>query len=321
MRLQVRFERAPHAELRRVLAARFRLVAGGGGLWRWRGAVARFSARGELDGALAALDALLPIREVDRGAGFTPFARVEERADGLDLVARPDAARPAPPAVPAAVRARFVFDDHVLAAPGGRYVAFVRDARRCHFQTLHVVDTAGHGSPIELPAIHDYPRTAFSPDGARLLIGGPLDVLEADLAGGRLTTLHHDDAADGFDVCYLGPRRAAAIGWHALTVYSLDGDRPPRRVPCTGGRLVCALLEGRVLLAGTADGTFALGIRGDALRLLAHDWRTLDAAWHDGGRVWCAPAGDGVHEVRGLDEAWARGFTDGGDQPELTLCR
>jgi hypothetical protein len=317
--IRVRFETAPPDALRRVLAARFRLVAGGGSAWRWEGAIARFAAEGELDEALAAVDALTPIREVDRGAGFEPFSRHEEPSEGLDFVELPEAVRPAPAPVPEDVLNRFVFDDHVVAAPDGRYVAFVRDARRCHFETLHLVG-GNVLAPIALPVIHDRPRTAFSSDGRRLLVGGPLDVLEVDLESGVLTPLDHDDDANGFDVCYLDARRAAAIGWHALTVYHLDGDLPPRRIPCHGGRLLRAVLDGRVLIAGTESGTFILGIRDHAMRLLYRDWRSLAAVWEEAGRVLCSPAGECVCELRGLEPAWTQAFSSGGDEPDLTLA-
>src|SRR5262245_21347442 len=140
MILRVRFEEAPAAALRRTLAARFRLVAGGGGAWRWQGAVARFTAEGDPDDALAAVDALAPIREVDRGAGFEPFARDAEPSEGIDFVETPEGTHPVAPPVPDEILDRFVFDDHVIATPDGRYLAFVRDARRCHFETLHLVD-------------------------------------------------------------------------------------------------------------------------------------------------------------------------------------
>src|SRR5690242_14362589 len=120
MKLQVRFERAPTAELKRTLAARFRLVAGGGGAWRWQGAVARFTAEGDsLDEALAAVDALHPIHEVDQGEGFALFSREQATSEGFDLLTVADATNPMPAPVPEEVQARFVFDDHVIAAPNG----------------------------------------------------------------------------------------------------------------------------------------------------------------------------------------------------------
>jgi hypothetical protein len=313
MKLQVRFESAPDAALRRIIAARFRLVAGGGGPWRWQDAVARFSVDGDgaPDEALAAVDVLAPIREVDRGAGFEPFARTEE-AEGIDLVDVPDAAPPVPTPVPDDIRGRFVFDDHVIAAPGGRHLAFVRDARRCHFDALHLIDDSGR-LPIALPVIHDYPRVAFSPDDRRMLVGGPLDVLEIDLDTSVVTRLHHQDGGTGFDVCYLGTRRAA-IGWDALLLFDAA-----RTFPCRGGRLLRAVLDGRVLVAGTEDGTFVLGLRDDEVRLLARDWRSLADVWEADGRVLCAPVSGGVCELRGLDQAWTHTFAGGDAPPEVIL--
>jgi hypothetical protein len=311
MKLAVRFERAPKAELKRTLAARFRLVAGGGGAWRWQGAVARFTADGDtIDEALDAVDALQPIREVDRGEGFAPFAPAPPVSDGFDLVELVDATAPMPVPVPEEVQARFVFDDHVIGGPDG-WVAFVRDANRCHFETLHLPDRA----PIRLPMMSDRPRTAFSADGKRLLVGGPLDVLVVGLDDGAVTLLEHDDGGNGYDVCWVGAH-PVAIGWNALTFHFPSAKRS---LPCNGGRLASAVLGGRVIVAGTGAGTFLVGVRGEELRLVERDWRSLSAVWEVDGRILCSPAGEGVSELRGVEEAWARAFSAAGEPAELVL--
>lgn len=311
MKLAVRFERAPKADLKRTLAARFRLVAGGGGAWRWQGAVARFTAEGEaLDEALAAVDALHPIQEVDYGEGFALFSREQALSEGFDLLAVADATNPMPAPVPEEVQARFVFDDHVIAAPNG-WAAFVRDVNRCHFDTLHLPDRA----PIRLPVIHDRPRTAFSADGRRLLVGGPLDVLVVGLDDGAVTVLEHDDGGNGYDVCWAG-EHPVAIGWNALTFHFPEGKRS---LPCDGGWLARAVLGGRVIVAGTESGTFLVGVRGEELRLVERDWRSLAAVWEVDGRILCTPVGEGVAELRGVGEAWDRAFSAAGEPAELVL--
>jgi hypothetical protein len=298
-RFLIRFQAAPDAAARRRLE---RALAVKGSF-----AEELFEASREPDEeALAAADALWPIAEVN---GQRYGGEEEPLPDGeLDFVESDEPARPEPPPPDPEVAARYAFDDYVLAAPGGRHVAFVRDQARCHFAELDVVD-ASATRKLSIPQLTDYPRHAWSKDGAHLLIGGPMHVLELDLGAGRLVQLFHEEGGSAIDVCWIAPRRVAAASFRHLIIAELEGQKVEvRRYPCQGGRLVRAVLGGRALLVGTDGGTVALGLDGERVRRLGVDWRNLVDAWDWGERVLALGAHGGVLELRGLDDAWARAF-------------
>jgi hypothetical protein len=308
----VRFKTAPDAAARRRVERCFDSAP------TWDGA--QLGGKGAPDeDALAAADALWPIEVIDRGRGdgWEPFGSEEpEDAGGLDMTEVDAAPRPEPPAAAPEVAERYVFDDYLLVAPDGRHVAFVRDEARCHFAALDVID-GDETRRVPLPALNDYPRHAWSHDG-RLLIGGHADVMELDLATGELLQLFHEPGASAIDVCWVGPRRVAAASFRHLLIADLDGQKVAlRRYPCQGGRLVRAVLGGRVLLVGTDGGTAALGIDGDRVRRLGVDWRSLADAWDEGDRVLALGAHGKVMDVRGLDAAWSSAFAHAGaDDPD-----
>jgi len=314
-RWQVHFQTPPDAAARRRIERCF-----DGAAPSWSGDY--LTGRGHTDeDVLASVDALWPIAAIDRGQGWERFGGdPADEAGGLDLVEVDEAARPEPPSPSPEVAARYLFDDYLLVAPDGRHVAFVRDEARCHFAALDVIDGAS-ARRVALPALHDYPRHAWSHDG-RLLVGGHADVLELELQSARLLHLFHEEGASEIDVCWVGPRRIAAASFRHLLIADLDGARVAlRRYPCQGGRLVRAVLGGRVLLVGTDGGTVALGLDADRVRRLGVDWRSLADAWDSGDRVLALGAHGGVLEVRGLDAAWTAAFAhpDANDDPGTVL--
>jgi len=279
---------------------------------------------------LSQLHTTAPLTAVDLGGGWQPFVEVALLADdgalddagdseGLTLVPVDEPRRAPPPDPPEAMIARYVFDDLVVCAPDGRYLAFVRDEQRCHFHQLHILD-GEQRREVALPRIFDYPKLAWSDDGTRLLVGGPTDVLEIDLTAGRATTLIHDADEAGLDVCYLGPRRVAAVGYRNLTLLTAadDGPRELRQIALAGGRLVRPVLAGRLLFVGSEGGTAALAVDGNTVRLLARDWRSVADVWQVGERILCAPAAGGVCEVVGLGGRLDAALAEG-DDPSLTL--
>ncbi len=309
-RWQVRFQSPPDAAARRRIERCFDSAPA------WQGA--ELSGKGKPDeDALAAADALWPIAAIDLGEGWEPFGgEAASDTGGLDMSETDDAPRPEPPPAAPEVAVRYAFDDYLLVAPDGRHVAFVRDEARCHFAALDVID-GEHTRRVPLPALHDYPRHAWSHDG-RLLVGGHADVMELDMASGNLLQLFHEDGASAIDVCWVGPRRIAAASFRHLLIADLDGQKVAlRRYPCQGGRLVRAVLGGRVLLIGTDGGTAALGIDGERVRRLGVDWRSLADAWDDGDRVLALGSHGKVLEVRGLADAWTAAFAAAGvDDPD-----
>jgi hypothetical protein len=310
---RIRFQTIPDPAARRRVE---RCLEGADG-FSWNEAL--LDARGALDEeSLAAADALWPISEVDLGDGLRPYGEPEPSAEGgLDFADSDEPARPEPAPPDPEVAARYEFDDYVLASPGGKHVAFVRSEDRCHFTELHVLD-GDETRRLTIPSLTHYPRHAWSKDGAHLLVGGEAHVLELDLASGRLLQLFHEEGGAAIDVCWVGPRRVAAASFRHLIIADLSGQKVEiRRYPCQSGRLVRAVLGGRVLVVGTDGGTAALGVDGARVRRLGVDWRNLVDAWDWGDRVLALGAHGGVMELRGLGEAWAHAFAGSGpDDPD-----
>ncbi|HUS67077.1 MAG TPA: hypothetical protein VMZ28_21215 [Kofleriaceae bacterium] len=286
---------------------------GRAGGWRWRGAVATLTIECGLDEAahepmqavLEAVHAEVPLEAVDRGGGWAPFSPAGAASEPAELeMVDTDEPGPAPPAPPAPeVKARYVFDDYVVPAPGGRHLAFVRDRGRCHFQTLHLVGAGGGSRAIEIPILTDYPLLRFSDDGARLLVGGTTDVLLIALDTGAVTRLLHLPDEAGIDVCWLAPDRVAAASSRKLTLIPLADPASAHVIPCAGGRLVRAVLGGRVLIAGSDEGTLAFAVDGDTVTPIGASWRSLAEVWERGGRVFAQQAHGGICELLGLRAA------------------
>lgn len=287
MRLRVRFVEAPDAGARRALRDTVRLVAGDGARWQSRGGLATIEWPDDAPLDLGALHAQHPIAEVDRGDGFVAYEAASDDAadDDLPTAPAPDALPPTVVEPAEELRARYVFDDHLVVAPHGRTLAFVRDAGRCHFATLEIVDEAGRaGAPIALPVLTARPCVAWADDGVRAIVAGPEHLLALDAAAGRVHELARFPGEDGFDVAWLDARRFAVVGSRWLRVYSLDKNPALAllaEVPCAGGRLVRALDGGPLLVVGTDAGTALVEVaRADsALTLVRSTWRSLADAW------------------------------------------
>jgi hypothetical protein len=322
---KLRLREAPDAAGRRAVERRLAEALANGDLarfggrargWRWRGAVAQLTIECALDEAahepmqavLEAVHAAAALDAVDRGAGWSPFESAGELGEPAELeMVDVDDPGPAPPAAPAPeVKARYVFDDYVVPAPGGRHLAFVRDRGRCHFQSLHLVDAAGAVRPIEIPILTDYPQLRFADDGRRLLVGGATDVLVIALDSSGVTTLQHLPDEAGIDVCWLAPDRVATASSRQLTLIPLADPARAHVIPCAGGRLVRAVLGGRVLIAGTDEGTLAFAVDGDIVTPIGASWRSLAEVWEVGGRVLAQQAHGGICELPGLAALLAR---------------
>jgi hypothetical protein len=315
VRLRVRFVDAPDAEARRALRDTLLLVAGGAARWRSRGELATIDWPDEAPLDLGALDAQQPIAEVDRGDGFAPYDAASDEAadDDLPTAPAPGERPPSPAEVPPPLVARYVFDDHLVAAPRGRTLAFVRDAGRCHFATLEIIDADGRARPpMALPVLTARPRVAWAPDEARAIVAGPehLLALVVDDQAAALHLLAHHRGEDGFDVAWLDERRVAVVASRWLRLFALDDNHAPRllgEAACAGGRLVRALDGGTLLVVGTDGGTALVEVGADhRLALVRRTWRSLVDVWERDGRAYAQLASGDVVELVGLAPLRAR---------------
>jgi hypothetical protein len=306
MRLRVRFVEPPGADARRALRETMQLIADGARL-RFRDRVATIEWPDDAPVDVGALHAQAPIAEVDRGDGFLPYDAIDDVGDDdLPTAPAPDETPPAPLPVDEALRAQFVFDDYLLAAPHGRTLAFVRDESRCHFATLHILDGRGR-PPLALPVIAGFPRVAWAADGDRAVVSGPEHLLALDAAAGTIRVLGRYPGEDGFDIAWLDERRAAVVGHRWLRLLSVDDNRVLTEIPCDGGRLVRALDRGTLLVVGTAEGTALVEVSADdTLTLVRRTWRSLVDAWERDGRAFAHLASGEVVELVGLASLRAR---------------
>lgn len=303
VKVRIRFLDAPGPEEKRALRDTVRLVAGEGARWRWREEVATLDWPDGAQLDVGALHAQAAIAAVDRGDGFVPWAAGLDEVgdDELPSAPAPDEVPPAPVEVPESLRARFVFDDYVLAAPRGRTLAFVRDEARCHFTTLTILDGERARAPIALPAIAGMPRVAWAADGERAVVAGPEHLLALDTATGSVRVLAHERGEDGFDVAWLDARRVAVVGSRWLRLLAVHEARVLAEVPCAGGRLMRALDGGTLLVVGFADGTALVEVGpDDALTLVRRTWRSLVDAWERDGRAYAHLASGELVELVAL---------------------